>query len=165
MKLSNIANVIDIEHDAGRLIEIGLTTVDINARQILKTYSIPIKVDFEVSPEITALTGWTTHRLNKRGISRLNALIRLYNYGCSNRLLVTDSNDEIQALEGMLRTPLNSFSGSRLNLSILFRLKTKIDYNIGLEGMLKYFDMEFEGKLHSGADDSRNIARLFLRLY
>jgi len=38
------------------------------------------------------------------------------------------------------------------------------EMNLGLEKMLAQFGMRFEGRLHSGADDSRNIARLFLRL-
>jgi len=67
MKLSNIANVFDVEHDDGRLIEIGLTTVSLKDRQILQSHSIAIKPDFELTAEISRLTGWTTAHLNLPG--------------------------------------------------------------------------------------------------
>ena len=43
-------------------------------------------------------------------------------------------------------------------------LFTGNDINLGLEQMLAMYNLQFEGKLHSGIDDSRNIARLFLKL-
>jgi len=52
MKLSNTANVIYVEHDNGRLIEIGVTTLSIKEREILHSYSLPIKPDFQLSSEI-----------------------------------------------------------------------------------------------------------------
>lgn len=36
--------------------------------------------------------------------------------------------------------------------------------NTNLEMMLKYLGLEFEGRQHSGIDDSRNIARILIRL-
>lgn len=161
MELSNLANVVDVEHDQGRLIEIGLTTVNLSERQIEQTYSLPIKPDFEISSVISELTGWTSAKLKKRGITLAEANRRLSAYGCAKRLLVADVSDEIRSLEKMLSTEL---SPHRLNVSILFSLVTGKDINLGLETMLAEFGMQFEGRLHSGADDSRNIARLFLRL-
>lgn len=34
----------------------------------------------------------------------------------------------------------------------------------GIEKMLKYFGLEFEGKQHCGLDDATNIARIMLKL-
>lgn len=161
VKLPNIANVIDIEHDNGRLIEIGVTTVDLKDRRIIQTYCLPIKPDFDVSPEILELTGWTIAKLKKQGIDCAEAVRRLAVYGSSNRLLVCDASDEIPFLEQSLAC---SLSPHRLNVSILFALATGKNINLGLKAMLAEFGMEFDGRLHSGADDSRNIARLFLRL-
>ena len=161
MKLSNLANVIDVEHDQGRLIEIGITIVNLTKREIAQTYSLPVKPDIEISTTISDLTGWTTAKLKKRGTTLEEANRRLATYGSANRLLVTDASDEIPALEKMLGTNL---SPHRLNVSILFALATGKDINLGLETMLNEFGMQFEGRLHSGADDSRNIARLFIHL-
>src|SRR5579885_1286542 len=161
MRLANTVNVLDVEHDSGRLIEIGLTTVALKKRQILKTYSLPIKIEFELDKDIVELTGWTTTKLRKQGITREEAVRRLDNYGSSNRLLVTDHSDEIPFLEESLG---RSLSPHRLNVSILLALQTGNDINLGLEQMLSLVGLEFEGRQHFAADDSRNIARLFLRL-
>ena len=162
MKLSDIANVVDIEHDNGQLIEIGLTMVNIADRKILQSYCLPIKPNFEISPEITQLTGWTTSKLEKQGIETAEATRRLVElYGFTNRLLVSDSSDEITFLEQSLNA---TFSPHRLNVSILFSLFTGKHMNLGLETMLEEFGTQFEGQLHSGIDDSKNIARLFLQL-
>lgn len=159
MKLSNIANVVDVEHDNGRLIEIGFTTVNITDRLIVQTYSVPIKVDFELSPEIAALTGWTTAKLRRQGVELPEAARRLLRQGFANRLLVTDQSDEIPFLEKSLGIDL---SAHRLNMSILLGLQTGAAINLGLPAMLRLCGLELEGRLHSGADDSRNIARLFV---
>lgn len=161
MKLSDIANVVDVEHDNGRLIEIGLTTVSIENRTILQSYSLPIAADFDLSPEISQLTGWTSAKLRKQGITKEEAIRRLAAYGFGNRLLVSDASDEIPFLEEALTS---KFSQHRLNVSILFSLTTGNDINLGLEAMLAAYGLQFEGRLHSAADDSRNIARLFLKL-
>jgi DNA polymerase III alpha subunit (gram-positive type) len=162
MRLSNTANVLDVEHDNGRLIEIGLTTVDIREREVLQSYSLPIKPDFEISPEISKLTGWTSAKLLKQGISKEEALRRLLSsYGSANRLLVSDHSDEVPFIEHSLGAKL---SPHRLNVSVLLALLTGNDINLGLEEMLAMYDMRFEGKPHSAADDSKNIARLFLKL-
>ena len=162
MKLSDIANVLDFEHDNGQLIEIGLTTVNIPDRKILQSYCLPIKPDFELSPQITELTGWTAGKLRRQGVELVEATRRLVDlYGFSNRLLVSDSSDEVPSLEQSLNV---SFSPHRLNVSILFALFTGKPINLGLEIMLAEFGMQFEGRPHSGVDDSKNIARLFLQL-
>lgn len=161
MRLSNIANVFDVEHDNGRLIEIGLTTVAIKERQIVQTYSIPIKPDFDISAEVAELTGWTTAKLLKRGVTKEEAARRLVNYGSHGRLLIVDHSDEITFLETALNCKL---SPHRLNVSIMLALQTGIDINLGLDLMLALYGLTFEGRPHSGADDSRNIARLFLKL-
>lgn len=161
MKLPKIANVVDIEHDNGRLIEIGLTTVSLTDRCIVQTYSLPLKADSEVSLEILELTGWTMSRLNKQGLEKSEVLRRLETYGFRNRLLNTDASDEIPFLEQCLQVEL---SPHRLNVAILFALSTGKDFNCGLEAMLSHYGLEFEGRLHSGANDSKNISRLFLKL-
>lgn len=161
MKLPKIANVVDIEHDNGRLIEIGLTTVSLADRRIVQTYSLPLKPEDAISPEILELTGWTMSKLSKQGLDKSEVVRRMETYGFRNRLLVTDASNEIPFLEKCLQVEL---SPHRLNVAILFALSTGKDINCGLEAMLSHFGLEFEGRLHSGADDSRNIARLFLKI-
>lgn len=179
MKLSNTVNVIDTEYDGKDLIEIGLTTVDLKNRRIIQSYSLPLPLERQVSPEIHELTGWTQAKLNKQGLDYFTLITRLQKYGFENRLLVADTDDEAEFIEyavlryGLLTKPnymrTNDYnrmflSSSRLNVSILFMLKTGLEPNLGLDRMLEHFNMTFEGKRHRAKDDSYNIARLFLQL-
>lgn len=168
MELSNTCCALDLEHMNGIVIEIGITTINIPSREILKTYSIPLKpIDpctgepFEVSKHIKDLTGWTTAKLNKQGVSREEAIRRLRTYGMANRLIVTDMDDEVRLLEENLE---EDFSQSRLNVStLLFTFKGQ-SCKLGLVKMLDVFGMTFEGRQHRAADDSFNIARVFTAL-
>lgn len=102
---------------------------------------LPLKPNFEISPEITQLTGWTTSELKKQGIETAEATRRLVElYGFTNRLLVSDSSHEIAFLEQSLNA---TFSPHRLNVSILFSLFTCKHMNLGLETMLDEFEMQF----------------------
>ncbi|MBX9878035.1 MAG: hypothetical protein K2Y22_06205 [Candidatus Obscuribacterales bacterium] len=160
MKFSNIANVVDCEHQEGRLIEVGLTMLNLKERKILKSYCMPVKVDFEISPEITALTGWTNRKLQRQGMPLEQIANMLINkHGFKNRLLLTDMSNEIQFLEEQLGA---KFSDHRMNISILYAMKTGQMEKVSLEGMLATFGMTFEGSPHLGVDDSKNIARVGL---
>jgi inhibitor of KinA sporulation pathway (predicted exonuclease) len=166
MNLSSIAIVVDTEYDDGKLIEIGLTTVSIKDHLILQSYSIPIKINFELSQEIQELTGWTNKKLERQGVTIEEACRRLDKYGFQNRLIVIDTNDELEKIEQM-KKDINwntEISKNRLNISILFFLKTGIRDSIGLDKMLEYFGLVFEGKRHRANSDSYNIAKLFIRL-
>jgi inhibitor of KinA sporulation pathway (predicted exonuclease) len=176
---SNIANVLDLEltcYDAGifpagerpEIIEFGITTVDLTTRQILKTFSIPVVPTMsKVSPFCTALTGWTEAKLRRQGVSFEEACRRISEkYGGANRLLVTDSDDEADtvARQCQLLGVANPFGNSRQNVSTLFQLLMRDKRNVGLDEMLTALGLAFEGRRHSGADDSKNIARLFLAI-
>lgn len=43
-------------------------------------------------------------------------------------------------------------------------IQNKKQINVNIIEMLKYFNMNFEGRLHSGIDDSRNIARILIQM-
>jgi hypothetical protein len=190
MKLSNIANVLDTEWDGTRLIEVGFTTVDIIKREILSTYSFPIKPKFEemlriqeghndpyweakeeLSPEIIQLTGWTKRKLHKQGEYAWNIFVRMFEkYGFGNRLIIVDTPEEVPSLQRVNNNVFQavrydySFSPNRLNITHLFKIMTGQDSNIGLDLMLQAVGLEFEGKRHRASNDSRNLARLFLKL-
>jgi len=176
--LSNIANVIDTEFSGNILIEVGLTTVDLSARRIINTYSIPINPNYhgfmqypesDYDPAVFKLTGWTYKKLQKQGVQGQEASRRLLEkYGCKNRLLVVDQSNEISSLAGMLsHIDINidqaSFGQDILNISHLFMLKHGVQ-GLSLEEMLAYEALQFVGRQHRAADDSYNIARLFLEL-
>lgn len=176
---SNIANVLDLEltcYEGGifpegempEIIEIGITMVDLTKRSVIKTISIPVvPTRSTVSPYCAALTGWTYAKLMRQGVPFSEACRRLSEkYGGRNRLIVTDSDGEGETIRSQcalmgVAYPLGS---SFLNVSTLFELLTGEKGNLPLDQMLEKLGMAFEGRRHSGADDSRNIARLFLAL-
>jgi len=176
---SNIANVLDLEltcyengvfpaGEQAEIIEFGLTTVDLGAGQILKTYSIPvIPTVSTVSPYCTALTGWTAAKLRRQGVPFAEACRRMAEkYGGRNRFLVTDSSDECEIVRAQCARmdvpyPLGF---CKFNVSALFQLLGGLPGGLSLDEMLAAVGMEFEGVRHRGSDDSRNIARLFLAL-
>ena len=163
MQLSNIANVVDLEYDQGRIIEIGFTTLDIGSRKIIQTYSFPLKQSpyFKLSPAFIALTGLTDAKLRKQGYYPDHVQNLLEKYGFNNRLLIADTSDEITLLD---KWKSDLWSPHRLNVSILFALKTGLQINLGLDKMLGHFGLEFQGIPHRAGDDSLNIARLFLEV-
>lgn len=179
MKLSDTVNVIDCEHDNGTCIEVGLTTVNLKKREIMKSYSIPIKRvnGYSISKSITELTGWTDKALDRQGFTPEKAIELLTaKHAIETRLCVTDHVNEIPFLlarlkghtEGTLTGKIHRYGigsiNNRLNVSILFSLLTGQQSNIGLEEMLAYFGHNFEGRQHSAKDDSRNIARVFIEI-
>lgn len=187
MSYSKLVNVLDLEMELSRpqgsqIIEIGLTVVDAEKRQIVQSYSFPIKYPTQVpwpfndvgyievpdankvTPEITALTGWTEKKLIRQGEPLAKVTERLATkYGAKNRLCVIDSEDEFEPFKYPLGT-MNPFGGKTFNISEMFRLKTRTFTGVSLLDMLKGCGLEFEGRQHSGKDDSYNIARVFLVL-
>lgn len=182
MSYSKLINVIDLEFEGARpwnkIIEIGLTVVDGEKRQIVQSYSFPIrylaKLDWPfneagfieypeanmVTPEITELTGWTEKKLLKQGEPLPKVITRLETkYGAKNRLCVIDCEDEFDAFGED-----NPFGRKTFNISEMYRLKTRTFTGVSLLDMLKGCGLEFVGRQHSGKDDSYNIARVFLEL-
>lgn len=118
-------------------------------------------MDFELSPEIVKLTGWTNAKLAKQGLPKDEIVRRLIKYGCLNRLLISDTSDEFDFIEDQLDIKL---SKHRLNVSVLFMLQYKENINLGLKYMLSKVGLKFIGREHKAGDDSQNIARLFQEL-
>jgi len=176
---SHILNVLDLElscypgnkfpeGERREVIEFGLTTVDLKALKIVQSWSLPIIPTMsKISPYCTELTGWTEAKLRKQGMPFAEALRRFESkHGAQNRLLVTDSNSELDAIRDQctlmgLDCP---FGGGYLNVSTMLSVLTGDLRNISLPEKLALFGLSFEGSLHSGKDDSRNIARLLLAI-
>lgn len=162
---SKIANCIDLELHEGEVIEVGLTTIDLSRRQILQSYSFPIKHDKRISDEIYQLTGWTQAKLNKSGEELWRVINRLeQKYGLRGRLLIVDSSDEWYTLSHFHDIPYIFYTPEQMNVSNLFRIRYNDFSSQSLEGMLEKTRLGFIGRQHRAKDDSFNIARLFLEL-
>lgn len=175
---SKIANVLDTEWtcyedgfptgESPEIIEVGITEVDLESLTIIRTLSIAVKpVKSKVSPYCTALTGWTEAALKRQGVPLSEACRRVaQKYGGVNRLLVTDCGSEAPSMkaECELANVEFPFGEEQLNVSVLFALVTGNRKRLSLTDMLNAVGLEFEGVLHRAGDDSKNIARLFIKL-
>jgi inhibitor of KinA sporulation pathway (predicted exonuclease) len=176
---SHIVNVLDLElscypddefppGERKEIIEFGLTTVDLKKLAIVQSLSFPvIPTMSRISPYCTELTGWTEAKLRKQGAPFAEVLRRFESkYGAHNRLLITDSSDELDTVRAQcaLMGLACPFGGGYLNVSTVMSVLTGDLRNLSLPEKLKLFGLEFEGNLHSGKDDSRNIARLLLAI-
>jgi len=62
------------------------------------------------------------------------------------------------------RYPIPCWSLSYLDVRQLFSDHFEVDRAKKITNMLAQFDMEFEGRQHSGLDDARNVARILIGL-
>lgn len=179
MAKSKIANVLDTEWtcyedgvfpdgQSAEIIEVGITEVDLESLTIVRTLSIAVKpVKSTVSRYCTELTGWTESALNRQGVILFEACRRItQKYGGQNRLLVTDCGSEAPSMQAQcqLSNVAFPFGDEQLNVSVLFALVTGNRKRLGLTEMLNAVGLEFEGRLHRAGDDSKNIARLLIKL-
>jgi inhibitor of KinA sporulation pathway (predicted exonuclease) len=174
---SNILNVLDLElscypgdefpvGERKEIIEFGLTTVDLRSLTIVQSFSFPIVPTMsKISPYCTELTGWTEEKLRRQGMPFAKALKRLEaKHGAKNRTVVTDSDNELEAVRAqcqLMELPC-PFGNGFFNVSTAIAVLTGELRNLSLPEKLALFQLEFEGSLHSGKDDSRNIARLLI---
>ena len=61
---------------------------------------------------------------------------------------------------GALASPYNRW----INVKKAFRAFYGLKYPKGMDGMLRYLQMELEGRHHSGIDDTKNILRIVRRM-
>ena len=179
MKKRNRILVIDVEStcwesdkeqrkNVSEIIEIGITELvrENGAWEITETQSLPIKPMFsKVSEFCTELTGWTQAELEKRGMSYVQAVKYLKSKFDSKNAIVAcwgKYDDKMfQEMSKMHKTGY-PFNNDYLNVKALYGVK--FGKVVGVEQALNDFGMKFEGRPHNGGDDSRNIARLLLKL-
>lgn len=179
MKNFNLVNVLDTEltcyadgvfpeGERQEIIEFGLTTVNLNTLEIVKTVSIPvIPVMSAVTPYCTELTGWTMAKLQKQGVTYAEACRRLSaKHGTIGRLLVVDSVGDVTSVRNqcaLMAVPF-PFGEEHFNVSTYFNLVTRQKRKLSLEEKLAVLGLRFEGVQHRAAPDSANIARLLIAL-
>lgn len=172
-----LANVLDEERtcypdgvfpdgEIPEVIEFGITVVDLVAREIIETRSIPVKPKLSrVSPYCTELTGWTHERLMEVGVDFEDACRLIVNqFDGLNRLLVIDSVSDVVALENQCsatNVPM-PFGPHRLDVSLMFSLLTGRRKRIGNDKLLRLLGLEPEPVRHRADSDSLGTARALL---
>lgn len=151
------------ENAKREIIEIGICKLNMSDGSIEDKRSYLIKpLDSEISGYCTELTGITTEKLEKEGITlqeacsniknRYNALRRTYaGYGGFDKSIM-----ESQCREWGIKFP---FSETYLDLKVMLSLMSG-EKPVGLLKELDARNISFEGSAHSGADDAFNTAKL-----
>lgn len=180
MKNKSIINIIDIEATCwdhktinkfkSEIIEIGITEVMLDSLEIKNSESILIKpLISKVSPFCTALTGHTQIELDTNGNSFRQAISYLKNkYESNKRMWVSWGDyDRIhfqKTFEDYDLKYKDYLFIRHLNLKTLFAQLYAHTKERGLEQALTFLRMNFDGRYHNGADDSKNIARIYVHI-
>lgn len=155
------------ENQKREIIEIGICKLNMLDGSIEDKRSYLIKpAQSEVSYYCTELTGITSEKLEKEGISfkeacsniknKYNSLQRTYaGYGRFDKSIM-----ESQCREFEVKFP---FSETYLDLKVLISSMSG-EKPIGLLKELQARNIEFEGNAHSGADDAFNTAKLLYQV-
>jgi ERI1 exoribonuclease 3 len=134
----------------------------------VKPYTYPV-----VSTFCNELTGITQEMVNY-GIELRNALdlhfewlSKFGNVNMDNLMIVTCGKWDLDIMLPMdlkkLKIVPHNVYKRFVNIKDLFMDIAKVRSR-GMQGMLDYFELELLGKHHSGIDDCKNIARIFIKL-
>ena len=148
------------------IIEIGITSIDLSIRRIIESESIlVIPTQSNISEYCTKLTGITEDDIINRGISFKEAMLYL------NKKYKLQKNmwgswgkyDDRMFIKQCERENVQYFFNNlHLNIKALFVYK--YGFSSSIVKAMNFLQLPFEGRWHSGKDDSRNTARILLHL-
>ena len=149
------------------IIEIGICTIETKSGNILESRSIIVKPIYStVSEFCTKLTTLKNEDV-ENGISFSDACSILVNefktdkYTWASYGYYDMTQFKIQCERENVAYP---FSGSHINVKILFSLINSLKKQVGMDKALKMSKMPLEGTHHRGVDDARNIARILSKI-
>ena len=179
MRIGTIINVIDVEATCwdspeernsqyNEIIEIGITAVDLPDLTTHRNESIyVIPKDSTISQFCTELTGITPGKIASEGVSFHKAIgILKTQFRIHNRPWISWGDyDKDQIQRDCDRNNLvykKIFFKRHTNFKTVFAMLYGLSKELGVAAALHYVGLKFEGHLHSGKDDSYNIARLYV---
>jgi len=179
MKIAQKINVIDLEATCwnnevernGQLnetIEIGITEVDLSALITHRNEGIyVIPKNSTISEFCTKLTGITPGKIAGEGISFHKATsILKTNFRIHKRHWISWGDyDKYQLQKDCEENNLiysKIFFKRHINFKTVFAMMHGLSKELGVEAALNHVNLKFVGSLHSGKDDSYNIARLYI---
>ena len=152
----------------GEIIEIGLSLVDVENKEVVKTAQYYVKPEKDdISEYCTNITGITPQIIKKQGRPLNEALkTMIKNFGGQNRIYSAWGRDDTvlfsECKEKGIEHPFFEF----INLGTFYRLKyNRTSQATSLQDTLELHNIEFEGKAHSGLVDSYNLAKLYINLF
>ena len=157
---------LEMNQPSGKIIQIGYVIFNPMNSSVSLERCIDVRIDEEISPYITDLTGITQSQ-NSGGVSLQEALLIL-------KKDLKDHEPRKHPLEwgsGDTRT-LSEQSGewlfkSPVNVKALYQtyaLFSKKNIVSGLSQSMKNMGLSFEGRAHNALDDAKNTMRIFLEI-
>jgi inhibitor of KinA sporulation pathway (predicted exonuclease) len=179
MKILRKINVIDIEatcwdnpeerkDQPNEAIEIGITEVDLSNLEINNSKSVyVIPRNSSISEFCTKLTGIPPALIAGRGVSFTKAIrVLKQTFRIHNRHWISWGDyDKDQLQRDCDRNNLvynKVFFKRHTNFKTVFAMLYGLPKELGVEAALTHIGLHFAGQLHSGKDDSFNIARLYV---
>ena len=134
--------------------------------EIKRKEQIIVKPKFnKISDFCTELTGYTEEYLKKEGVPYADACRKLMKMGSKNKTVIAWGEDWNQfSMESEWKKAEYPLSNSTLNLSLFHSILLKTKEKIALEDALEYWNIESEGKLHTGVDDAFNTALILKKI-
>jgi inhibitor of KinA sporulation pathway (predicted exonuclease) len=150
------------------IIEIGLTEIDLKERKILKSNSYLVKPkNLDISDFCTSLTGITKQQLESASdLTKVSKQIRNDFPYFKNTPWGAWGDDYYAVVRDCAsKNAVNPFSDNYYDLQELYTLSNGLDKRVKLNYVLEKFGMTFQGREHSGKDDSYNTALVLLKMW
>ncbi|MFI5729130.1 exonuclease domain-containing protein [Kribbella sp. NPDC051587] len=172
-----LLNVIDLEATCwegepppgmdNEIIEIGLTTIDIDSWQRVEKHQILVRPErSEISPFCTELTGLTAASVSG-GVSFDDACALLISqYGAAERAWMSWGDYDRKQFERQCAATgvAYPFGPTHVNAKARFTEVRGLKRRPGMSQALELAGLPLEGRHHSGTDDAWNIAALIVQL-
>ena len=149
------------------IIEIGICPIETKSGRVLEPRSIIVKPRYStVSEFCTKLTTLTNENV-RNGISFSEACSILANeYKVGQYTWASYGNYDMSQFKTQCEREnvAYPFSGSHINVKVLFALANSLPRQVGMDRALKMLKIPLEGTHHRGIDDARNIAKILSRI-
>lgn len=156
------------KNEVSEIIEIGVTSVDINKLSIIKNESILIRPrNSRVSQFCTKLTTITQDMLDRDGITFYQACDKLNReYKSYNKTMVSWGDYDRNMFKDNCRlyNCTYPFGKRHLNLKNCFALLYALNKEPGMDTALNKINIPLDGTHHRGGDDSNNIAKILIHI-
>ncbi len=151
--------------NTGEIIEIGVCQVDTKNLTITKVAQYYVKPERdEVSEFCTSLTGITPRTIAKQGRPLREVMATLdKHFGSSGKIFAAWGQDDAVLKEELKKKGVKFVMGDYMNVANMARLLLGESRKSQLDVMSE-FGLEFEGSVHSGVDDAKNLARLLIEI-
>jgi inhibitor of KinA sporulation pathway (predicted exonuclease) len=148
------------------IIEVGITEIDTKTKTLGDSHSIMvIPPTEEISEFCTELTTITQDLINKEGISFRDMIDKLmHEFKSANKIFASWGDYDRRCFERNIEWNSTPYPFSNMHLNVKALFAAKFGHTGGQEKCGLDLGIQMEGVAHRGVDDSRNIAKILIKL-